>query len=158
MKHSRMIEQMCVHIWATSSRKIEAKQMKFPEPHHKCKHIHHLFCNSKGENAQRCKIEASYQYIWCAGYAWDNQSMNYEKVLIMESPIRISGWCISSYIDTQEYKVNWREQINIQHIQESIIVTIIYITLIINASKVTKVFPKPWKYSKIISIHKSGDT
>ena len=36
-------------------------------------------------------------------------------------------------------------------------VTIPYITLIINASIVTKVFPKPWKHSIIIPIHKSGD-
>ena len=40
-------------------------------------------------------------------------------------------------------------------------VTIPYITLIINTwivtNKVTKVFPKPWKHSIIISIHKSGD-
>ena len=36
-------------------------------------------------------------------------------------------------------------------------VTIPYITLIINTSIVTKVFPKPWKHSIIIPIHKSGD-
>ena len=36
-------------------------------------------------------------------------------------------------------------------------VTITYITLIINTSIVTKVFPKPWKHSIIIPIHKSGD-
>ena len=36
-------------------------------------------------------------------------------------------------------------------------VTILYITLIINTSIVTNVFPKPWKHSIIIPIHKSGD-
>ena len=36
-------------------------------------------------------------------------------------------------------------------------VTISYITLIINTSIVTKVFPKPWKHSIIIPIHKSSD-
>ena len=38
-------------------------------------------------------------------------------------------------------------------------VTISYITLIINTSIVTKVFPKPLKHHSItISIYKSGDT
>ena len=36
-------------------------------------------------------------------------------------------------------------------------VTIPYITLIINTSIVTKVFSKPWKHSSILPIHKSGD-
>ena len=36
-------------------------------------------------------------------------------------------------------------------------VTIPCITLIMNTSIVTKVFPKPWKHSIIIQIHKSGD-
>ena len=36
-------------------------------------------------------------------------------------------------------------------------VTIPYITFIINASIATKVFSKPWKHSIIIPIHKSGD-
>ena len=36
-------------------------------------------------------------------------------------------------------------------------VTIPYITLIINTSIVIKVFPKPWKHSIIIPIHKSCD-
>ena len=36
-------------------------------------------------------------------------------------------------------------------------VTIPYITLIINTSIVTNVFPKPWKHSIIIPIHKLGD-
>ena len=36
-------------------------------------------------------------------------------------------------------------------------VTIPYITLIINTSIVTKVFPKPRKHSIIITIHKSSD-
>ena len=39
------------------------------------------------------------------------------------------------------------DQINLQHIKESLMVTIPYITLIINTSIVTKVFPKPWKHS-----------
>ena len=43
------------------------------------------------------------------------------------------------------------------NIKESLMVTIPYITLIINTSIVTKVFPKPWKHSIIIPIHKSGD-
>ena len=36
-------------------------------------------------------------------------------------------------------------------------VTIPYIALIINTSIATKVFPKPWKHSIKIPIHKSGD-
>ena len=49
------------------------------------------------------------------------------------------------------------DQINLQHIKESLMVTIPYITLIINTSIVTKVYPKPWKHSIITPIHKSGD-
>ena len=49
------------------------------------------------------------------------------------------------------------DQINLQHIKESLMVTIPYITLIINTSIATKVFQKPWKHSIIIPIHKSGD-
>ena len=49
------------------------------------------------------------------------------------------------------------DQINLQRIKESLMVTIPYIILIINTSMVTKVFPKPWKHSIIIPIHKSGD-
>ena len=54
-------------------------------------------------------------------------------------------------------KSTGHDQINLQHIKESLMVTIIYITLIINTSIVTNVFPKPWKHSVIIPIHKSGD-
>ena len=54
-------------------------------------------------------------------------------------------------------KSTGHDQINLQHIKESLMVTIPYITLIINTSIVTKVFPKPWKHSIIIPIHKSGD-
>ena len=50
------------------------------------------------------------------------------------------------------------DQMNLQHIKESLMVTIPYITLIINTSIVTNLFPKPWKHSIIIPIHKSGDT
>ena len=50
-----------------------------------------------------------------------------------------------------------RDQINLQDVKESLMVTIRYITLIINTSIVTKAFPKPWKHSIIIPIHKSGD-
>ena len=54
-------------------------------------------------------------------------------------------------------KSTGHDKINLQHIKESLMVTIPYITLIINTSIVTKVFPKPWKHSIIIPIHKSGD-
>ena len=45
----------------------------------------------------------------------------------------------------------------LQHVKESLMVTIPYITLIIDTSIVTKAFPKPWKHSIIASIHKSCD-
>ena len=55
-------------------------------------------------------------------------------------------------------KSTGHNQINLQYVKESIMVTIPYVTLIIiNTSIVTKVFPKPWKHSIIIPIHKSGD-
>ena len=49
------------------------------------------------------------------------------------------------------------DKINLQHVKESLMVTIPYITLIIKTAIVTKVFPKPRKHSIIISIHKSGE-
>ena len=48
-------------------------------------------------------------------------------------------------------------KINLQHINESLMVTITYIPLIIITSIATKVFHKQWKHSIIIPIHKSGD-
>ena len=54
-------------------------------------------------------------------------------------------------------KSTGHDQVNLQHVKESLMVTIPYITLIINTSIVTKLFPKPWKQSIIIPIHKSGD-
>ena len=54
-------------------------------------------------------------------------------------------------------KSTGHDQINLQHVKESLMVTIPYITLIINTSIVTKLFPKPWKQSIIIPIHKSAD-
>ena len=54
-------------------------------------------------------------------------------------------------------KSTGHDQIVLQYIKESLMVTIPNITLIINTSMVTKVFPKPWKHSIIIPIHKSGD-
>ena len=54
-------------------------------------------------------------------------------------------------------KSTGHDQINLQHIKESLMVTIPYITLIINTSIVTNEFPKPCKHSIIIPIHKSGD-
>ena len=66
MKHSRMLEQILktpgTYYKAISSWKIEAKQMQFPEPHHKCKHFQQLFCNSRGENIQRRETEISDQW------------------------------------------------------------------------------------------------
>ena len=42
-------------------------------------------------------------------------------------------------------KSTGHDQFNLQHIKGSLMVTIPYITFIINTSIVTKVFPKPWK-------------
>ena len=54
-------------------------------------------------------------------------------------------------------KSTGHDQMNPQHTEESLMVTIPYITLIINTLIVTKVFPKPWKHSIIIPILKSYD-
>ena len=48
------------------------------------------------------------------------------------------------------------DQINLQHRRKSNGYNSIH-TLIVNTSIATKVFPKPWKHSIIIPIHKSGD-
>ena len=61
---------------------------------------------------------------------------------------------ISKLKDT---KSTGHDQINLQHFKESLMGTIPYIALIINTSIVTNLFPKPWKHSIIIPIHKSGD-
>ena len=54
-------------------------------------------------------------------------------------------------------KSTGHDQFNLQHFIESLMVTIPCITLIINTSIVTKVFPKPRKHSIVLPIHKSGD-
>ena len=60
MKHSIMLKKIIRYqepTKATSTWKIKAKQMQFPEPHQQ------LFCNSRGENVQRRETEASDQWI-----------------------------------------------------------------------------------------------
>ena len=52
---------------ATSTWKIEAKQMQFPEPNYKCQHLQQLLCNSRGGNVQRRETEALDQWIRHAG-------------------------------------------------------------------------------------------
>ena len=47
----------------SSTWKIEAKQMQFPEPHQKCQNIQQLFYNSRGETVQRRETEAADQWI-----------------------------------------------------------------------------------------------
>ena len=54
-------------------------------------------------------------------------------------------------------KSTGHDQINFQHIKDSLMVTVPYITLIIKTSIVTNVFPKPWKHSIIIPIHELAD-
>ena len=76
--------------------------------------------------------------------AWENTSTDYKEVLIVESkPIQAADviLAISKFKNT---KSTGHEQINLQRIKESLMVTIPYITLIINTSIVTNVFPKPW--------------
>ena len=69
MKHSRMPDQILktpgTYTKATSSWKIEAKQMQFTGPRNNCKYLQLFFCNSmrRGENVQRRETEASDQYI-----------------------------------------------------------------------------------------------
>ena len=113
--------------------------------------------NSRGENVQRPQTEASDQWSWCAGKAWENTSTDHEKVLVVECPTRTSGKFNISYIEIKNTKSTGHDQINLQRIKEGLMVTIPYITLIINTSMVTKVFPTLWKHSIIIPIHKSGD-
>ena len=54
-------------------------------------------------------------------------------------------------------KSTGNDHINLQHIKESLMVTIPYTTLIVNTSIVTNVFPKQKKHFIIIPIHKSVD-
>ena len=68
-----------------------------------------------------------------------------------------SGDVILAISKLKNTKSTGHDLINLQHIKESLMVTFPYITLIINTSRVTKVFPKPWKHSIIIPIQKSGD-
>ena len=81
----------------TSTWKIEANQMQFPEPHHKCQHLQQLFCNSRGENrgiTNEFDVQARPK---------ENTSTDQEKVLVAESPRQTSGRCNISYIETQEH-------------------------------------------------------
>ncbi len=49
------------------------------------------------------------------------------------------------------------DNISLQHIKDSLPVTLKYITVIINTSIVTNSFPEQWKHAEIFLIHKSGD-
>ena len=78
--------------------------------------------------------------------------------LWIESPTVQAADVILAMSKLENTKSTWNDQINLQHIKESLMVTIPHITLIIiNTSIVTNVFPKPWKHSIIIPIHKSVD-
>ena len=91
MKNSKMLETIIKTpepTKATSTWKIEANQMQFPETRHKCHHIQQVFCNSTGGNVQRRETESSDQWIWWAGYAGENTFTDHEKDLVMESPTR----------------------------------------------------------------------
>ena len=73
----------------------------------------------------------------------------------MESPPVQEADVILAKSKLKNTKSTGHDEINLQHIKESLMVTIPYITLIINTSVATKVYPKPWKHSVIIPIHKS---
>ena len=52
LKNARTNPKDTWHLLRTKaiiSWKIEAKQMQFPEPHHKCKDLEQLFCYGRGE-------------------------------------------------------------------------------------------------------------
>ena len=109
MKHWIILRKNPIDTWniATSTWKIEANQMQFLEPHQKCQHFQQRFFNNMGENVQRRETEASEQWIWWAGWAWENTFTDHEKVLVVESPTRTCGKCNISYIETQEHYVHW---------------------------------------------------
>ena len=74
-------------------------------------------------------------HLMCRIYAWDNTSMDYEKVLVVEADV------ILAISKLRNIKSTAHDQINLQYIKESLMVTIPYIRLIMNTSIVAKVFP-----------------
>ena len=130
--------------------------MRFPEPHHKAPST--TFFATAGEKTyndvkqrhqtnrfdMQAKYERIYPRITWKSSLWSPQPVQEADVIL----------AISNLKNT---KSTGHDQINLQHIKESLMVTIPYITLIFNTSIVTKVFPNPWEHSIIIPIHKSGD-
>ena len=131
--------------------------MQFPEPHHKCQHLQQFFTTAREETYtdvkqrhqtngfdMQAKHERTHPRITRKSSLWSPQPVQAADVILAMSKLK-------------NIKSTGHDQINLQHIKESLMVTIPYITLIINTSIVTKVFPKPWKHSIMIPIHKSGN-
>ena len=92
----------------------------------------------------RARHERTHLWITRKSSLWSPQPVQAADVILAISKLKNT-------------KSTGHDQINLQYFKESPMVTIPYITLMINTSIVINVFPKPWKHSIIIPIHKSGD-
>ena len=123
--------------------------MQFPEPHHKCQCLQQLFLQQQGRKRTatwnrgirpingfdvHARHERTHSRITRKSSLWSPQAVQVADVILAISKLKNT-------------KSTGHDQINLQHIKESLMVTIPNITLIINTSIVTKVFPKPWKHS-----------
>ena len=119
--------------------------------------FNNFFCNSRGENVQQLETEASEQYIWCAGYRHERTHPRIMRKSSLCSPQPVQAADVILAISKlKNTKSTGHDQIDLQHIKESQLVTSPYITFIINTYIVTEVFLKLWKHF-IIPIRKSGD-
>lgn len=98
-------------------------------------------------------IENKSSYIKSNSHTYSNKTRNtWKPEPVTETQI------IKAISKMKNTKAMGHDQIALQYIKHSLPVTIQYITLIINTSIVTKIFPKSWKHAIIIALHKSGET
>ena len=119
----------------TSSWKIEAKQMQFPEHRAIGARTFNNFFATAGEKAYndvkqrnqtngldvQARHERTYPRITRKSSSWSPQPVQAADVILVISKLK-------------NIKSTGHDQINLQHIKESLMVTIPYITLIINTS------------------------
>ena len=127
--------------------------MQFPEPHHKCQHLQQLFYKSRGQIYKDVKQRHQTNGLdMQAKHERTHPRMTRKSSLWSPQPVQAAD-VILAISKLKNTKSTGHDQINLQHIKESLMGKIPYIALIINTSIVTKEFPKPWKHSIIIPIH-----
>ena len=107
--------------------------MQFPEPHHKCKNLSHFFCNDKRENIQYEVKQRQQTSGLDMQHVHERTNPQITKKTSLWSPLPVQAAEVTLAISKlKNTKSTGRGLINLQHIKESYMVTVPYITLIIN--------------------------